>query len=448
MRTHHRWECESSSSSSSSSRGRIRFLSTPSKDAAKRSTGGVLRQRQRKRQLQQQALGISRKNRLSSFNMMASPGDGGDDGATGAGAGAGAAGRSTTSSSQAFEAVLQKWCDRATSLFPAWVLGAAALGIIRPTALAWFNSGFITAALATTMVCMGMTLTVEDFSAVARRPRPVMAGVAAQYTVMPLLGFLSGRLFNLPPALAAGVTLVGCCPGGTASNLVTLIANGDVALSVSMTTVSTLLAAIVTGPLTKFLVGALVDISAVTLMKATAQVVFLPVALGLLLNTRAKGVTRRLAPYTPLLCVALVAMICGSVVAANSSILLGSGAGLVGAVLALHAGGFGVGYGGMRACGFTEQEARTTSIEVGMQNSALAVVLAQRGLSDPVSAIPGAVSATCHSLIGSALAAYWRTGDRGVPEPQGVAVVGGKGDGPGRGADANTVDLYDAGGGI
>ncbi|CAN0203230.1 unnamed protein product, partial [Ectocarpus sp. 13 AM-2016] len=127
--------------------------------------------------------------------------------------------------------------------------------------------------------------------------------------------------------------------GGTASNLVTLIANGDVALSVSMTTVSTLLAAVITGPLTKFLVGALVDISAVTLMKATAQVVFLPGAMGLLLNTRAKGITRRLAPYTPLLCVALVAMICGSVVAANSSILLGSGAALVGAVLTLHAGG-------------------------------------------------------------------------------------------------------------
>ncbi|CAB1113112.1 unnamed protein product [Ectocarpus sp. CCAP 1310/34] len=367
---------------------------------------------------------------------------------TAAAAGGGAPAMKTTRL-QAFEYAVKKWCDRATSLFPAWVLGAAAVGMLRPAALSWFNSGLITAALATTMVCMGMTLTLDDFVAVARRPRPVMAGVAAQYTVMPVLGFLSGRLFNLPPGLAAGVTLVGCCPGGTASNLVTLIANGDVALSVSMTTVSTLLAAVITGPLTKFLVGALVDISAVTLMKATAQVVFLPVAMGLLLNTRAKGITRRLAPYTPLLCVALVAMICGSVVAANSSILLRSGAALVGAVLTLHAGGFAVGYGGMRACGFTEQEARTTSIEVGMQNSALAVVLAQRGLADPLSAIPGAVSATCHSLIGSALAAYWRTGDRGpraqpLPSTSTAAAVGGEGEQQ----QAKGVDLYDAGGGI
>eukprot|EP00903_Cladosiphon_okamuranus_P006064 g5979.t1 len=362
-------------------------------------------------------------------------------------ASASATGGERAPKTQSIVTVVQKWCDRTTSLFPAWVLGAAALGMFRPAALAWFNDTFITAALATTMVCMGMTLTLEDFKAVARRPKPVMAGVAAQYTVMPLLGYLSGRLFNLPPALAAGVTLVGCCPGGTASNLVTLIANGDVALSVSMTTVSTLLAAAVTGPLTKFLVGALVDISAATLMRTTAQVVFLPVALGLLLNTRAKGFTRRLAPYTPLLCVALVAMICGSVVAANSSILAGSGAALIGAVLTLHAGGFAIGYGGMRACGFPEQVARTTSIEVGMQNSALAVVLAQRGLADPASAVPGAVSATCHSLIGSALAAYWRTGDRGVQSPS-LAAEAAAGAGVAGEQEADEADVYDAGGGI
>ncbi|CAN0085353.1 unnamed protein product [Scytosiphon promiscuus] len=406
------------------------------------------------RQQGRQPVGLSKNHRFGpSWKIAALRTDGrsstavGADGAGGVGGSAASSGGGSADGAtrlRAFETVVQKWCDRATSLFPAWVLGAAVLGMCRPAALAWFNSGLITAALATTMVCMGMTLTLDDFAAVAKRPRPVMAGVFAQYTVMPCLGYLSGRLFNLPPALAAGVTLVGCCPGGTASNLVTLIANGDVALSVSMTTVSTLLAAAVTGPLTKFLVGALVDIKAVTLMKATAQVVFLPVALGLLLNTRAKGVTRRLAPYTPLLCVALVAMICGSVVAANSSILLGSGAALVGAVLTLHAGGFAVGYGGMRACGFTEQEARTASIEVGMQNSALAVVLAQRGLSDPLSAIPGAVSATCHSLIGSALAAYWRTGDRALPKipPEASASAGG-GDGA-----ASRDDLYDAGGGI
>ncbi|CAM9674266.1 unnamed protein product [Ascophyllum nodosum] len=320
---------------------------------------------------------------------------------------------------EAFEAFVQKWCDRGTSAFPLWVLGAAAVGLWRPAALEWFGADLITAALATTMVCMGMTLRVDDFKGVLRRPRPVLAGVLAQYTVMPMLGYLTAKLFKLPPALAAGVTLVGCCPGGTASNLVTLIARGDVALSVAMTSVSTLMAAVVTGPLTKLLVGALVDISAATLVKATAQVVFLPIVTGLLLSTYARGITCRLSPYTPLLCVVLVAMICGSVVAANAAVLLGSGAALVGAVLTLHGSGFALGYGGMRALGFTEREARTASIEVGMQNSALAVVLAQRGLPDPLSAIPGAVSATCHSLIGSALAAFWRTRDSEADDARG-----------------------------
>eukprot|EP00904_Undaria_pinnatifida_P004837 jgi/Undpi1/1483/HiC_scaffold_11.g04873.m1 len=229
---------------------------------------------------------------------------------------------------QALETSVQKWCDRGTSAFPLWVLGAAVVGVYRPAALVWFNSSLITAALATTMVCMGMTLRLEDFAAVAQRPRPVFAGVAAQYTVM----VRRGRTIVDEHAFLVS-------PRGTASNLVTLIANGDVALSVAMTTVSTILAAALTGPLTKLLVGASVSVSVVTLMRATAQVVFMPVALGLLLSTRAGGFTRRVSPYTPLLCVALVAMICGSVVASNSAILLSSGLALIGAVVTLHGGG-------------------------------------------------------------------------------------------------------------
>ncbi|CAM9348056.1 unnamed protein product [Discosporangium mesarthrocarpum] len=301
--------------------------------------------------------------------------------------------------------------ELATGAFPLWVFGAAMLGVARPSTFLWFTSDLITGALAITMLFMGMTLRVEDCAAIAARPMQVSAGALAQFSIMPILGYCMSKLFRLPPALAAGVTLVGCCPGGTASNLVTLIAKGDVALSVAMTTVSTLLAAALTGPLTKVLVGSVVDINAVSLMRATAQVVFGPVVFGLALNTYARNFSKKVAPCTPLMSVLLVALICGSIVAQNSALLMSSGASLVGAVLGLHAGGFALGYAITRVLGFPERASRTTSIEVGMQNSALAVVLAQHGLPDPVSAIPGAISATCHSLLGSALAAFWRRRD-------------------------------------
>ncbi|CAM9524681.1 unnamed protein product [Phaeothamnion confervicola] len=307
---------------------------------------------------------------------------------------------------------LKQWVDAATSAFPFWVLLAGVVALKTPAAFAGMTSGRITAALATTMVCMGATLHVDDFKAVARQPKPVVLGTLAQYTIMPFMGYLASRIWRLPAPLAVGVMLVGCCPGGTASNLVALIAGADVALSVAMTSVSTLLAAAATPLLTRLLVGGTVEVSAAALAASTARLVFAPVCAGLALNTYAAGVTEKASAFTPLLCVVLVALICGAVVSQNAAALLGgAGPGLVGAVATLHVGGFALGYGAPRVLGCSERAARTISIEVGMQNSALAVVLAQRAFPDPLSALPGAVSATTHSLIGSALATLWRLRD-------------------------------------
>lgn len=310
---------------------------------------------------------------------------------------------------ETFESKVTSVFDKATTAFPFWVVGAALLGFFRPQTLAWFSGDCITYALATTMICMGTTLTVSDFKAIFKEPRGVAIGTALQFTVMPSLAFLMARVFSLPPALAAGICLVGASPGGTASNLVTLIGGGDVALSVALTTVSTMLATIVTPLLARALIGGVVAVSVKTLMISTAQVVFLPVLLGLFLSKKAPKLCARTAPYTPLGCVLLVALICGSVVAQSGrSVVQATGGRLLAAVASLHTGGFLLGYFAAKRAGMAEKSSRTVSIEVGMQNSALAVVLARSAFSDPLTALPGAVSATTHCIISSGLAAFWR----------------------------------------
>eukprot|EP00640_Fibrocapsa_japonica_P001415 CAMPEP_0113940322 /NCGR_PEP_ID=MMETSP1339-20121228/6477_1 /TAXON_ID=94617 /ORGANISM="Fibrocapsa japonica" /LENGTH=412 /DNA_ID=CAMNT_0000944119 /DNA_START=10 /DNA_END=1245 /DNA_ORIENTATION=- /assembly_acc=CAM_ASM_000762 len=322
---------------------------------------------------------------------------------------------------------VSKALDVVKNLFPCWVLSSAILGLLRPQSLIWFNGSCITWSLSFTMLCMGMTLEPKSFVRVLTRPKQVLAGVVCQYTIMPFLAYTMAKLYRLPPTLAAGVILVGCCPGGTASNLVTLIAKADVALSVTLTSISTLLACVVTPLMTSMLVGTLVPLDAKTLLVSTLQVVLAPVAAGLGLKVFAPNLCRASADITPVVGVFLVALICGAVVAGNAPALAtlapaaaATGAAVsasswfssaparcVAALLSLHAGGFALGYFAPRAIGAYPAEARTVSIEVGMQNSALAAVLAAKAFSDPMIALPGAVSATCHSIMGSFLATLW-----------------------------------------
>ncbi len=293
-------------------------------------------------------------------------------------------------------------------LFPLWVTLGGVAALIYPPAFDWFlEYGLITPGLQIIMLGMGLTLELSDFSRVFRSPAPILWGVLLQYTVMPLLGWGVGYLFQLPTAFAVGLVLVCCCPGGTASNVIAYLAKADVALSVSMTAFSTMLAAACTPLLTTWIVGSRVDVDGWALFLSTAKVVLLPVALGLFMRRYVPRLTQRLLPVAPAAAVLMIVLIVSAILGARKDAVLESGLQLLGAVVTAHAFGFFLGYlfGGLSA-GFGTV-ARTTSIEVGMQNSGLGAVLAQAHFANPLTAIPSAISAITHCIIGSALAAFW-----------------------------------------
>lgn len=382
---------------------------------------------------------------------------------------------------------LDQVLSRLTLGFPLYVVLAAMVGLYQPSWLDWVNRGSLISLLLAGVMCgTGLTLTSDDFRAIP--PRTVALGVACQFGIMPAAAWMVGKVCLQPsfPELFLGLCLVGCSPGallfakgictliieqirqppgrshslththtltvrslshirtlsfanlkiwtgGTASNLVSLIANADVALSVVLTACSTILAVLITPALVKLLVSASsnIDISGFTLVLATAKVVLGPVVLGMLLKAKAPTVADSISRYTPFASTLLVALICGGVVAQNAPVVLAAQVAWLPRVLlsvfALHSIGFAAGYlvpryllsrtgGGDPPTSGSQSNvnvtSRTISIEVGMQNSALAVVLA-RSLGGPatLAALPGALSATVHSCLGSVLAALWRRHD-------------------------------------
>lgn len=304
-------------------------------------------------------------------------------------------------------------CERVTSAFPAWVLVGCALGLSRPQLLSWFTQ-HTTPALALVMLTMGATLSRTDLDEVLSSRSSLghlVAGVSLQYLIMPLTAFAITRLLPLSPAAAAGLVLVGCCPGGAASNIVCLVAGASVALSVVLTACSTFAAAFATPALTSLLAGRLVPVDASALAASTAAVVLLPLACGLALQATCPGQVRAMAPLCPPIAVVTVAMICGSVVANSSAAIASTGPVVLLAVVLLHMFGFAAGYACAAVLQFPERVRRTISIEVGMQNSALGCVLALAHFG-PEAAVPCAISATVHSCVGSLLAGIWRRKDR------------------------------------
>lgn len=295
--------------------------------------------------------------------------------------------------------------------FPAWVLTAALLALWQPSLFTWFSGPWIVWGLAVVMLGMGITLDVRDFASVLRMPRTVALGFAAQYTIMPLLGWSVAKMLALPPPFAVGLILVACCPGGTASNVVTYLARANVALSVVMTMCSTLAAVIMTPLLTGWLAGAYVPVDALGIFLTTAQVVLAPLLLGLLLHHKAPRLTEFMLPVGPIVSVLLISLIVASIIGQNADAIFAHGPQLLLAVTLLHSGGFVFGYVLARVTGCDLATARTVSIEVGMQNSGLGAVLAKtRFAAEPLTAVPSALSSVCHSLLGSLLAAWWRRG--------------------------------------
>lgn len=297
---------------------------------------------------------------------------------------------------------------RLTAAFPLWVLIASLVALARPSYFTWFSGPLIPIGLGIIMLGMGLTLVPGDFRRVGQHRRLILLGVSLQFTVMPALGWSIASITGLPAPLAVGLILVACCPGGTASNVISFLALADVPLSVTMTAVSTLAAALMTPTLTTLLASSRVDVPAAGLLLSTVQVVILPVAAGLLLTRYAPRVTRVLLPVAPLAAVAMITLIVASIIGAGRAEIVQAGPRLLVAVFLLHAGGFLVGYTLSRLLGAPVMAARTIAIEVGMQNSGLGVVLARQNFASPLVAIPSAISSLFHSLIASVLAGVWR----------------------------------------
>jgi BASS family bile acid:Na+ symporter len=294
-----------------------------------------------------------------------------------------------------------------------------------PPAFTWMTDGrisivgqpLLSIALGTIMLAMGLTLSFEDYRALARLPRALLAGVGLQFVVMPLSGFAIARGLALEPGLAVGLILVACCPGGTASNIVTFLARGNVALSVVMTMASTLAAVVLTPLLTGWLAGAYVEIDRLNLLLNMVSIVLVPVVLGTLLNRLFPKVAERVSAVLPLVAIVLVILIVGGIVGGAKTQIAEHAGVLLLATFLLHAIGFALGYGLARALKLGEVEARTISIEVGMQNSGLGSGLAKTPafaaqFADITQAalapVPAAISAVWHVLIGSLLAGWWR----------------------------------------
>ncbi len=294
----------------------------------------------------------------------------------------------------------------AVTVFPLIVLAAAAIAFVAPDQAARLGPG-VNWFLGIIMFGMGLTLTLPDFAVVAKRPMPVALGVIAQYVIMPLLGLLVAIILQLPPELAAGVILVGSAPGGTSSNVVAYLSKADTALSVAMTTVSTLIAPLFTPLLTLWLAGKYMPVNASAMALSIVQIVLIPVALGLAVRLALRGAVQKILPALPWISVAFISLVVAAVVGKSADTVLSAGL-LVLAAVVLHNGlGYAVGYLVARTLGQPIPVARTVSAEVGMQNSGLAATLAGAYLT-PAAAVPAAVFSVWHNLSGAVLAMIYR----------------------------------------
>ncbi|MEU6659352.1 bile acid:sodium symporter family protein [Streptomyces sp. NPDC046821] len=292
----------------------------------------------------------------------------------------------------------------AVTVFPVLVLAAGGIGLALPDAFTGWKTS-VPYLLGVVMFCMGLTMTPADFKGVAKRPWAVGLGLVAHYVIMPGLGWLIANALDLPPQLAAGVILVGCAPSGTASNVVTYLARGDVALSVSVATVSTVLAPLVTPPLTLLLAGEFLPVDAASMVTDILKTVLLPVVAGLLVRLALGRFVDRVLGALPWLSALTIAVIV-AVVVAGSAGAIKSAAGLVLLAVVLHNGlGLALGYGAGKLARLGAPSSRAMAFEVGMQNSGLAASLATAHFS-PLAALPAAVFSVWHNVSGALVAAW------------------------------------------
>ncbi len=293
--------------------------------------------------------------------------------------------------------------------YMAWiVLVVAAVALFIPGSCLWIKTSWVNYLLMIVMFGMGLTLKLEDFRLIFTRPKDILIGCIAQFTIMPVLAFMLGKLFNLDADLLAGVVLVGTCPGGTSSNVITYLSKGDVALSVGMTSVNTLLAPVLTPAITYLMLRTMITVDAFSMFLSIVKVVIIPIGMGFIINKLFGTITQRLTKILPFVSVVAICFIVAAVVSHNSEKIFSAGL-LVFAVVILHnLLGYACGFGFGRLLHMDIAKIKAISIEVGMQNSGLATSLAATAFPDlAMATVPGAVFSVWHNISGAILANFY-----------------------------------------
>lgn len=288
------------------------------------------------------------------------------------------------------------------------VIAVAALALFAPKTCSWIKTSAVTPLLSIVMFGMGLTLKPNDFKVVFTRPKDVIIGFISQFTIMPFLAWILTKIFHLSPELAIGVILVGTCPGGTSSNVMTYLSKGDVPLSVGMTAVSTIFAPILTPLLTKLYAGETVDVNTVAMLLSIVKVVLVPIVLGFVINYFFGKFTAQVVRILPLISTLAIIAIVAAVVSANSARMINAAktSAIIIVVVILHnCLGYAIGYLVGKVLRLSTPKKRALSIEVGMQNSGLATSLATVHFAQyPLATIPGAVFSVWHNISGAVYA--------------------------------------------
>jgi len=303
--------------------------------------------------------------------------------------------------------VLEKISNLVGKYMAVIVLAVAALALFVPSAVSFIKTSYVNTLLGIVMFGMGLTLKASDFKVVFSRPKDIIIGCLAQFTIMPLLAFALTKLLGLPADLTIGVILVGTCPGGTSSNVMTYLAKGDVPLSVGMTGISTILAPFLTPMLTYLFAGQSVDVNMMSMFMSIVKVVIVPIGAGCLLNKFFSSLTQKLVNVLPLVSVSAIVAIVAAVVSANSARIMTCGLLIVVVVILHNLCGYGLGFAIGKVLKLDMAKCKAVAIEVGMQNSGLATSLAGTHFAAyPLATIPGAVFSVWHNISGAVFANF------------------------------------------
>ncbi|KAB2494421.1 bile acid:sodium symporter family protein [Priestia endophytica] len=300
---------------------------------------------------------------------------------------------------------LEKISSFANSTFALWVVLFSLLSFLYPSSFVWI-SDYISILLGIIMFGMGLTLSLNDFKAVFKQPKSVLIGVVGQYTIMPGLAYGLAVLFQLPPEVAIGVILVGCCPGGTASNVMTYLAKGNTALSVAVTSIATLIAPFMTPVLIMLFASQWLEVSASSLLVSILKIVLLPIILGIIVKLLFKNGVEKSIKVLPLISVIGIVAVAAGVVAVNAESIADAAIKMIFIVMLHNLFGLFFGWLLARLFRLDEGSQKALSIEVGMQNSGLGAALALAHFS-PIAAVPSAIFSVWHNISGPLLATYW-----------------------------------------